>query len=120
MASCNCVVFRLDDVQDDFVDSAQVAAMNIFIERNQSLFLGIIMNDIGKDLRITGKVGEGSQIGLFEMGIHGWDHIDCTNLSESEQRVSLSMANEKMNSIFGNTSDIFAHHTDILIIIRCW
>ncbi len=104
---CYCVVFRLDDVQDDFVDSAQVAAMNIFIERNQSLSIGIIMNDIGKDLRITGKVGEGSQIGLFEMGIHGWDHIDYTNLSESDQRASLSMANEKMKSIFGNTSDIF-------------
>lgn len=104
---CSCVVFRMDDVQDDFVDSAQVAAMNIFIERNQSLSLGIIMNDIGKDLRITGKVGEGSQIGLFEMGIHGWDHIDYTKLPESEQRASLSMANEKMKSIFGNTSEIF-------------
>jgi peptidoglycan/xylan/chitin deacetylase (PgdA/CDA1 family) len=104
---CSCVVFRMDDVQDDFVDSAQVAAMNIFIERNQSLSLGIIMNDIGKDLRITGKVGEGSQIGLFEMGIHGWDHIDYTKLPESEQRASLSMANEKMKSIFGNISEIF-------------
>lgn len=104
---CSCVVFRMDDVQDDFVDSAQVAAMNIFIERNQSLSLGIIMNDIGKDLRITGKVGEGSQMGLFEMGIHGWDHIDYTKLPESEQRASLSMANEKMKSIFGNTSEIF-------------
>lgn len=105
--ACNCVVFRLDDIQDDFVDTAQIAAMNIFIERNQSLSLGIIMNDIGKDLRITGKVGEGSQIGLFEMGIHGWDHIDYTKLSGSEQRTSLAMANEKMKQVFGNSSDIF-------------
>jgi peptidoglycan/xylan/chitin deacetylase (PgdA/CDA1 family) len=107
LTSCNCVVFRMDDIQDVFVDEAQIAAMNLFISKDQPLSLGLIMNEIGNDLRITGKVGEGSQKGLFELGLHGWDHVDYTKLSESEQESTLQSANEKMKKIFGNTSDIF-------------
>jgi peptidoglycan/xylan/chitin deacetylase (PgdA/CDA1 family) len=106
-ASCNCVVFRMDDIQDNYVDNAQIAAMNLFLSKNQPLSLAIIMNEIGEDLRIVGKVGEGSQTGLFELAIHGWDHVDYTKLSESEQKSTLQMANQKMMKIFGNTSDIF-------------
>jgi peptidoglycan/xylan/chitin deacetylase (PgdA/CDA1 family) len=105
--SCNCVVFRMDDVQDSFVDVAQVAAMNIFISKGQPLSLGLIMNHIGNDSKITGKIGEGSQLGLFELGLHGWDHIDYTKLSYSEQRETLDLANKKMKRIFGNISEIF-------------
>lgn len=105
--SCNCVVFRMDDIQDVFVDDAQIAAMNLFISKDQSLSLGIIMNEFGDDVRVTGKVGEGSQRGLFELGLHGWNHVDYTKLSESEQELTLRSAIEKMKKIFGNTSDVF-------------
>lgn len=104
---CQCVVFRMDDIQDSFVNTAQLEAMNLFISIGQPLSLGIVMADIGDDLRITGKVGQGSQMGLFELGLHGWDHIDYTTLSETEQRSTLNEANEKLNTIFGNVSDIF-------------
>jgi peptidoglycan/xylan/chitin deacetylase (PgdA/CDA1 family) len=105
--SCQCVVFRMDDIQDSFVNNAQLEAMNLFLSRGQPLSLGIIMKDIGEDIRVTGKVGEGSQRGLFELGLHGWDHVDYTNLTETEQRSTLNEANEKLNNIFGNESDIF-------------
>lgn len=97
----------MDDVQDSFVNSAQLEAMNLFISRDQPLSLGIVMADIGNDLRITGKVGQGSQMGLFELGLHGWEHIDYTTLTETEQKSTLTQANEKLNMIFGNVSDIF-------------
>jgi peptidoglycan/xylan/chitin deacetylase (PgdA/CDA1 family) len=97
----------MDDIQDSFVNTAQLEAMNLFISIGQPLSLGIVMADIGDDLRITGKVGQGSQMGLFELGLHGWDHIDYTTLSETEQRSTLNEANEKLNMIFGNVSDIF-------------
>lgn len=105
--SCPCVVFRIDDIQDSFVNSAQLEAMNLFISRGQPLSLGIVMKDIGDDLRIVGKVGQGSQMGLFELGLHGWEHVDYTALSEAEQKSTLNEANEKLKMIFGNESDIF-------------
>lgn len=104
---CECVVFRMDDIQDTFVNNAQIEALNLFISKSKPLSLGLIMNDTGNDLRIIGKVGQGSQIGLFELGLHGWDHVDYTKLSKEEQKSTLKMANEKMDKIFGNNSDIF-------------
>ena len=97
----------MDDIQDFFDDNAQLEAMNLFISKGQPLSLGIVTKDIGNDLRITGKVGQGIKAGLFELGLHGWDHIDYTKLSEAEQKSMINIANEKMEMMFGNMSDIF-------------
>jgi peptidoglycan/xylan/chitin deacetylase (PgdA/CDA1 family)/3D (Asp-Asp-Asp) domain-containing protein len=106
-SNCNCVVFRMDDIQDYWMRSAQLAAMNQFTDRNQSLTLGIIMNIIGNDSEIVNKVRDGSNNGLFELAVHGWNHTDYTKLSEEEQRNSMYNANRKMSELFGNTSEIF-------------
>ena len=105
--SCNCVVFRMDDIQDYYASDAQIAAMNLFMSKGQPLSLGIIMNGTREDLKIIEKVAEGAKNGSFELGIHGWNHEDFTELSLSEQKSTLQMANEKMMKMFGNRSDIF-------------
>ena len=106
-SNCNCVVFRIDDIQDYWIKSGQLAAMDQFISRNQSATLGIIMRDTGNDSEIVNKVKQGKDSGLFELAVHGWDHTEYTKLSEDDQRNSLYDANRKMSSLFGNTSDIF-------------
>ena len=105
--SYNCVVFRMDDIQDYYASDAQIAAMNLFMSKGQPLSLGIIMNGTREDLKIIEKVAEGAKNGSFELGIHGWNHEDFTELSLSEQKSTLQMANEKMMKMFGNRSDIF-------------
>jgi peptidoglycan/xylan/chitin deacetylase (PgdA/CDA1 family) len=104
---CNCVIFRMDDVQDNFIDTAQAVAMNLFILKNQTLTLGLIMNDVGNDMTISQYIAEGTKRGLFELGLHGLDHVDYTKLSEEQQKDSLKKANEKMQRLYGNTSNIF-------------
>ena len=106
-ASCNCVVFRMDDIQDYWLNSAQTAVMDLFLIKNQTLSLGLIMNSVGNDTKIIDKIKEGVSKGLFEPGIHGWDHIDYTNLTEKEQKESLLKSNKKMQQIFGEKSLIF-------------
>ena len=106
-SDCNCVVFRMDDIQDYWLKSAQLAAMDQFLSRNQSLTLGIIMNGIGNDTEIVNKVREGSDSGLFELAVHGWNHTDYTKLSSEEQIKSLEDSNRKMIELFGNRSEIF-------------
>ena len=106
-SNCNCVVFRMDDIQDYWVRSGQLAGMNQFIDRNQSLTVGIIMDSIGNDTEITNKVNQGKDSGLFELAVHGWNHTEYTKLSEEEQRNSLYDANRKMIALFGNASEIF-------------
>ena len=107
IGKCNCVVFRMDDIQDYWIQEGQLAPMDIFISKNQSLTLGLIMNAIGNDEKIVNKVRHGSGSGLFELAINGWNTTDYTKLSQKEQQYSLELANQKMQMLFGNTSDIF-------------
>ncbi len=104
---CNCVVFRIDDLQDYWLNKVQVSVMDLFLSKNQSLSLGLIMNGLGNDSLVINKIDEGLRKGLFELGIHGWNHADYTQLSGKEQKESLNKSNEKMNSLFDIKSDIF-------------
>jgi len=97
----------MDDVHDNFIDEAQAAAMNLFVLKNQPLTLGLIMSDIGNDITISQHIAKGVEKGLFELGLHGWDHVDYTKLSEVHQKDSLKKANDKMQRLYGNTSNIF-------------
>jgi hypothetical protein len=106
-SSCNCVVFRLDDVQDYWINDTQILLMDKFIDKGLSLSVGLIMHDTGNDSSIVNKVSEGYKKDLFELALHGWDHIDYTKLGKDEQKISLFKANEKMQRLFGNTSDVF-------------
>ena len=106
-ASCNCTIFRMDDIQDYWLNSVQAAVMDLFLNKNQTLSLGLIMNSVGNDTKIIDKIKEGASKNLFELDIHGWNHIDYTNLTKQEQKESLMMSNKKMQQIFGKNSTIF-------------
>jgi peptidoglycan/xylan/chitin deacetylase (PgdA/CDA1 family) len=110
---CNCVVFRMDDIQDYWIESAQLAVMNLFISNHQGLTAGLIMHAVGNDSKVINKVREGYQKGLFELALHGWDHVDYTKLSEQEQKNSLYKANEKIQRLIGSKSDIFIPPYDV-------
>ncbi|MDQ3851595.1 MAG: polysaccharide deacetylase family protein [Thermoproteota archaeon] len=97
----------MDDIQDYWITPGQLAAMNQFTTRNQSLTTGIIMDIIGNDSSIVNKVKQGIDSGLFELAVHGWNHTEYAKLSEEEQRNSMNDSNRKMRELFGNASDIF-------------
>ena len=104
---CKCVVFRMDGIQDYWIESGQIAPMDLFISKNQDLSLGLIMHQMGNESKIINKVSEGVHKGLFELAVHGWDYLDYTKLSEQDQKESLYNASEKMRKIFGNNSNIY-------------
>jgi 3D (Asp-Asp-Asp) domain-containing protein len=110
---CDCVVFRMDDVQDYWIQSAQLDLMNVFLSKKMDLTLGLIMNEIGDDSFIVGKVNEGLHKGLFHLAVHGWNHIDYTKLSEQDQKNTILQALEKMNGLFGVRSNIFVPPYDL-------
>jgi 3D (Asp-Asp-Asp) domain-containing protein/peptidoglycan/xylan/chitin deacetylase (PgdA/CDA1 family) len=107
--ACNCVVFRMDDLQDYWISTAQITAMNLFLSKHIPLSLAIIMNSIGNDSQVVDKIREGSKApnALFELAVHGWNHVNYADLSKKEQADTLNKANDKMLQLFGNKSDIF-------------
>lgn len=104
---CKCVVFRLDDVNSEYLTKVQLSIMDQFILKNQSISLGLIMHRIDPTSTIVEKIKEGKQKGLFELDLHGWDHVDYAQLSQEEQFGTLQQANDKMNTIFGHHSQVF-------------
>ena len=107
---CNCVVFRMDDIQDNWIRAAQITGMNLFLSKHVPLSLAIIMGSIGNDSQVVNKIREGlkkAPNSMFELAIHGWDHVNYANLTEREQTDTLRKANDKMLQLFGNKSNIF-------------
>jgi peptidoglycan/xylan/chitin deacetylase (PgdA/CDA1 family) len=103
----------MDDIQDYWLNSIQTAAMNLFMSKNQSLSLGLITHITGNDSKIVDKVKEGLHKGLFELDLHGWDHINYTKLNEIQQTDSLSKANAKVQRLFGMKSIVFIPPYDV-------
>ena len=107
VSPCNCVIFRLDGVQDYYTQIAQLAIMDLFLNKNQSLTLGLIANNIGNDSIIVDKILDGNKNGLFELAVHGWTFTDYLNLSEKEQKSALSKAIGKIGKLFGQIPNVF-------------
>jgi peptidoglycan/xylan/chitin deacetylase (PgdA/CDA1 family) len=84
--------------------------MNLFLSKHVPLSLATIMNSIGKDSQVVDKIKEGlkkTPNALFELTLHGWDHVNYADVSEKEQTDTLKKANDKMLQLFGNKSNIF-------------
>jgi peptidoglycan/xylan/chitin deacetylase (PgdA/CDA1 family) len=105
--ACECVIFRFDDVRNGYLEDIQLALMDFFITKDESVSLGLIMDQIENGSSLYQKIDEGYKKGLFELAVHGWDHIDYTTLGQKEQKTSLLKADEKMLSLFGNHSRVF-------------
>src|SRR5574341_533686 len=76
MTSCNCVAFRLDDIQNYFLNNAQVEIINTFQKNNANLTVGVIGNYFGEDPVITNFLKERLENGTpkIEIANHGWNH----------------------------------------------
>jgi peptidoglycan/xylan/chitin deacetylase (PgdA/CDA1 family) len=104
--SCNCVIFRLDDVEDHGnADQPNIAIMNYFISKNHKLSSEIIVNNFGNS-GINGNVyktvKQGYDSGLFELGIHGFNHVRHSQLSEEQQKSDFAKAKNKLTSLFND------------------
>lgn len=120
-ANCNCVIIRVDDIQDYWKQKPQIALLDIFINDSASLSVGMVMNHFGSDPVIVNKVKEGGS--LFEYGIHGWDHVDYATLSAPQQQETISKAQAKMESVMGRSAKVFlppynGFDTNTLIAIK--
>lgn len=107
---CQCVAFRLDDVQDYFLTNAQVQVINTFEKKNTSLTVGVIGNAFGYDPSITSFIREritSSNTSALEVANHGWDHEDFTTYTREEQSSLIQKSNEKIMQILNVKPRVF-------------
>ena len=126
--SCNCVAFRLDDIQDYYLNNAQTEIINVFHKKNASLTIGVIGNYFGNDTRLVSyikeKINNSNNVeGRIEIANHGWNHEDFTTFDMAEQSLLIKRTNEKISSLLGVTPTVLITpfntiNNDTLIAMR--
>jgi len=106
---CNCIAFRLDDVQDYRLNAAQLAIMNLFKEKNATLTIGVIGGAIGSDINLVNYIQSDleNEKPSLEIASHSWNNIPMTELSAGKQSEYIFRTSEKLSNIFGVTPSVF-------------
>ena len=105
--SCNCVVFRFDDIQDYWIPDGQEEPLKVFEDKKLPITLGIVTNSFGEDFEIVNATKAGVESGQFEPAIHGWNHVSYANLSLAEQTQTMGNATNLLMQVYGVKPDIF-------------
>jgi len=105
--SCNCVAFRLDDIQDYWLNGAQIKVMEIFDEKNLPLTIGIIGNEIGEDPEIVSYINQTIHKNLLEIANHGWNHENFTEFDQETQSLLIKQTNKNLQHLFGVMPSVF-------------
>ena len=106
--SCNCIAFRLDDVQNFWLNDVQIKIIDNFHERKVPLTIGVIGNGFGDDEKLLNLIKEkmASEFDL-EIANHGWKHEDFSKYSQEEQSDLLSKSNKAIHESLGVSPTIF-------------
>ena len=100
-SSCNCISFRLDDIQDYWLAETQIEIIDMFAEKKIPLTVGIIGSHIGEDSRITDILKENIEEGNIEVANHSWNNDVLENLDENVQEEFILNTNKHIFKVFG-------------------
>src|ERR1044071_3645392 len=112
---CKCVAFRLDDVQDYYLDNVNKQIIKTFQEKNASLTVGIVGNLFGHDQSLISFIRNRLNNDSPELAIanHGWNHEDFRRFSKDNQSLLITRTNEKLNQSLGVSPTVFIAPFDV-------
>lgn len=103
---CQCIAFRLDDVQDYFLNYVQMEIIRVFQDSGTGLTIGIIGNNFGNDTGIVSFVNQTVHKpgrNNLEIANHGWDHENFTLYGQDEQYQRMKKTNDKIDKLLNVT-----------------
>jgi peptidoglycan/xylan/chitin deacetylase (PgdA/CDA1 family) len=106
--NCNCVAFRLDDVQDYFLAPSQMELISLFERKDASFTVGVIGGLIGTDPKLVDAIKGGlASDPPLEVANHSWNNKILSTLSKKDQEALIMPANDKIRSVLGVTPTVF-------------
>ena len=98
--TCNCVAFRLDDVQDYYLRGPQVDVMRLFQQKNADLTVGIIGSAFGDDPHLVSFINRGlaNSFPTLEVASHSYSIARLPTLDKNDQRILLEKTNEVLHN----------------------
>ena len=106
-SSCNCISFRLDDIQDYWLAETQIEIIDMFAEKDIPLTVGVIGSLIGEDARITDVLKENIENNNIEVANHSWNNDILENLDKIIQEEYILNTNDNIFEVFGVTPTSF-------------
>ena len=107
LEGCPCVAFRLDDIQDFFLNDVQMELIDTFLENKVKLTIGVIGAKIGNDPKLTTFLKYNKDNPYLKFANHGWKHEDFTQFSKDGQENLMLLTNEKISNLFGVDTKLF-------------
>jgi len=106
--TCNCVAFRLDDVQDYYLREPQVDLMGLFQQKNADLTVAIIGSAFGDDPHLISflKRGFANSYPTLEVASHSYSNARLPTLDKNDQKILLEKTNEVLNESLGITPKV--------------
>ncbi|MBI3639627.1 MAG: polysaccharide deacetylase family protein [Thaumarchaeota archaeon] len=106
--NCQCVAFRLNNIQDYWLDNVQTKIIDAFQQKNASLTIGIIGNSFGNDIKLAGYLHDEIKTNpSLEIANNGWKFEDFTTYDQNEQSSFIKQTNDKIFSLLGVTPTVF-------------
>ena len=110
--SCNCVAFRLDDIQGYWLNEVQLTIIETFHEEKVPLTIGIIGAEkyqFGVDPKITNAIKEkiNAENSLIEIANHGWEHEFFPSLDTKTQSDLIKKTNSRIFELLGVYPKVF-------------
>lgn len=105
--SCNCVAFRLDDIQDHFTRDAQKDLIDMFLTEKVPLTIGVIGGYLHDDNDLIQFLQKAVSSGTIEVANHSWDHKDHSAKTSNEQKDSIVKTNERIKELFNTPIKTF-------------
>ena len=107
ITSCNCVSFRLDNVQDYWLNNVQLGIMNTFQKKNADLTIGIISTAFGDDLKFINFLKDKMKSNpKIEIANSGFEFKNFTSYSPEDQASFIQKSNEKISAALGVTPSV--------------
>ena len=108
--NCNCVAFKIDNVQDFWLNDVQNNLINTFSNDKLPVTISILGKFFGTDPKVVDFLKQQIQNenNQLSVGIRGWEYVDHSLYGIEEQSSSIQQTNKQINKILGFDSNIFS------------
>lgn len=108
--NCNCIAFKIDNIQDFWLNDVQNNLINTFSNNKLPVTISILGKFFGTDPKVVDFLkqqvqNEGNQLSV---AIRGWEYVDHSLYGMEEQSSSIQQTNKQLSKILGLDSNIFS------------
>ncbi len=106
--NCNCVAFKIDNLQDFWLNDVQNNLINTFSENKVPVTVSILGKFFGSDPKTIDFLKQQIQDKRIEVAIRGWELVDHSLYETEEQSSSIEQTNNQISKKLGISAEIFS------------